>query len=240
MKLYVIPVASCCNASCRYCITKSRKPCTKEFLEISDLKRELEKIKPNEIEITGGGEPCLHPKINEIIQECSNMAKTQIYTNGSKLNLLISPTNLNYICISRAHHLDNLNEKIMGIKYSSEGIKKISCLIKFSLLLHNSGISNICEFEDYLIWAKDLGAKKVVVRQLFDALPSEEYVSTEKFFNNLNISNFKLLKENPVFSRENLEVEFELRSCSCENKNPILHPDGKIRLEWDCNDINWK
>jgi len=238
MKLYVIPVATMCNASCRYCITKSRKHCAREFLEISDLKDELERIKPKEIEITGGGEPFLHPKINEIIAECSKIAKTQIYTNGSRLNLLRPDLNLNYLCISRAHHLDNLNEKIMGIKSPSKDFEKVSYPIKFSLLLHKSGISTTKDLEGYLNWARNIGAKKVVVRQLFDGLPEEEFISTERFFQDLNITDFKLNKGNPVFHQGELEVEFEFRSCSCESKNPILHSDGKTRREWDCNDTH--
>ncbi|MBU2576607.1 MAG: radical SAM protein [Nanoarchaeota archaeon] len=238
MKLYVIPVATCCNASCKYCITKSRKTCGKEFLEISDLKDKLKIVNPNEIEITGGGEPFLHPKINEIIAECSKVAKTQIYTNASKLDLLDPNLNLNFVCISRAHYSDESNKEIMGVDCLAENIKKIPYSLKFSLLLHKSGISNVKDFEEYLNWAKNLGAKKVVVRQLFDGLPEEEYISTEEFFHKLDLQDFELNNENPVFFLKGLEVEFEFRSCSCENKNPILHPDGKIKLEWYCDDID--
>jgi MoaA/NifB/PqqE/SkfB family radical SAM enzyme len=235
MKLYIIPVGSRCNASCKFCITNLRSTPKKEFLDISDLKRTLSQNLFKKIEITGGGEPLLHPKINEIISLCTLHAPTQLYTNGKLINLL-RKNNLRFLCLSRAHHNDNQNKEIMGISYPIQKVRELDIPLKLSLLLHKSGINDAPGVRDYIKWAKKIGATEVVVRQLFDqefSNKNSEFVSTKNLFSQLKIKNDGSKGGNPIFYLNDIKVEFEYISCSCENQNPILHSDGKLTKDWN-------
>ncbi|MCL5093993.1 MAG: radical SAM protein [Patescibacteria group bacterium] len=239
MKLYVIPVGYLCNASCPYCITKAINSRKKEgFLKIKTLRGILDEKKFEKIEITGGGEPTLHPKIQEIIDLCTENAPTQMYTNGTfkKINNL---GKLYYLCISRAHYKDLENQKIMGISYELDNILKIKVPIKFSLISHKSGIGTSKEVLNYLNWAKNK-AKKVVIRQLFEE-PNEiygdyyekEFISTDEIFKELEIKDFKFTNQgNRLIDYHGLEVEFECRDCSQNEGAPVLYSDGKLYEGW--------
>ena len=242
MKLYVIPVETACNASCNFCITRFRKHAQKEILDLGDLKKALEKQILEKIEITGGGEPMLHPEIEKVIDICSEKAKTQLYTNGFLAGTLHNSSKLEYLCISRMHQKEDENQRIMGISYDFSNILELDASIKLSLLLHKSGISDLPGLKDYLEWAAGRrNIKKVVVRQLFSqdykGKLNSEFISTQKLCNDAHIKNYKIINGNPAFNFKNLEVEFEYRSCSCEIQNPVLHADGKLYRGWDLGEL---
>ena len=251
MKLYILPVEKACNAKCKWCITNFRETASREFLELGSLERVLEKGNFDKIEITGGGEPTLHPSINRIIEMCAERVDTQLYTNGSLLSRISSFTKLKQLCISIAHYDMKKNHEIMGIYPDLLTITNMRHdywnNVKLSLLLHKSGIHTKDEVLKYFDWANNW-AEKVVVRQMFehdyrDALKGE-FISSEKIFKELRINDFKLTKHgNPVFQYGNLEVEVEYRSCACEMNNPVLHADGKLHKGWSqevLNDSNRK
>ncbi len=233
MKLYVLPIGSRCNARCPYCITRFRK-LEDSILDIDVLTDVLNKNKYDRIEITGGGEPSLHPQINKIIDICSRNCPTNIYTNG-----LYNPKNPDVqVCLSRAHHEDAINEEIMGVHYDMDKYGDQTNL-KLSLILHKSGISTLADLEKYFVWARKY-AKKVVIRQLFeyedpgyDRYYAREYVSSPELAEELGQRfPFKIIDGNYFFDLDGLTVEFEGRSCACETTNPVLGADGKLRGGW--------
>jgi len=223
MKIYLIPVESVCNGKCNFCITKSRKMVDSEFIDLSKLK-ELDKFKNiQKIEITGGGEPSFHPKINEIINFCSKKWITSIYTNGS-----FSPVK-NYkieICVSRIHYDNTINEQIMGVKYDFDKYKNFK--VKLSLMLHKEGINSIDKLEKYLFWAKEKGVKKVVIRKIAYNNTWKSYKISKKYNININDSFRRKIEE-----KYGDFVEFDLESCNGYNSNLIMRSDGKFYLDWD-------
>jgi molybdenum cofactor biosynthesis enzyme MoaA len=234
-KLYVIPVESACNARCPYCVNQFRN-LRNSFLSTADLESCLKNVENlDAIEITGGGEPTLHPKIEEIVSICANKARTQMYSNGEIVNTL-SPEilrKLNPLCISRAHYDSNKNKEIMGVDYSDNLFLK-GLNLKLSAVLFKGSIDSAQEVEHYISWVKGK-AQKVVFRQLFEDIKyssnvSERVISISPIVNYF-FGNVELI--NPSLEIDGLQVEFETRSCSCENNNPILHADGKINLTWD-------
>ena len=234
MKLYVLPVESACDAHCSFCITKFRKVARKQLLVIEDLREALEKVAVEKIEITGGGEPTLHPQLETIIALCAGKARTQLYTHGAHLRGNVGL--LESLCVSRAHYDDAENERIMGIEYDFNTIIQNGVPLKLSLLLHASGIQTVNEVKKYLQWAQGK-AKEVVIRQLFEhdyqGKLDGEFVSSEKIFRQLNVTHYSLTpQENPVFTWGNLKVEMEYRSCACEMDNPVLHADGRLYQGW--------
>lgn len=233
MKAYVIPVETLCNGKCNFCITKFREHCGEEFLKIENLDKALEKVNVDSIEITGGGDPLLNPKINDIINSCVKKTKTQIYTNGFHVNKIENPEYLEFLCLSRAHHDDYRNKEIMGVDYDIARVFQLKVPIKLSLLLHKSGIYEMQDLREYLRWARNLGASKVVVRQLFEHDYSgeldKEYISTKeisKYFSGEEKGDSKYC------SFMGMPLEFELRACSCEMDNPVIHADGLIYKGW--------
>jgi organic radical activating enzyme len=231
MKLYVLPVEKACNANCGFCITKVREKtgilCEQEYLDVSELEESLKNLEVHKIEITGGGEPTLHPEIERIINLCTDKAKTQMYTNGALACGVRNLERLSNLSISRAHYKNSDNERIMGISYEiGPLIKRVP--IKLSLMLCKQGINEASEFSNYLNWASSLGVGKVVVREMFNldyGNNNNQHVAIVDFFSRLGIKDYALSGRNPIYSQDNLEVEFEFPEMT-------LHADGKIRRGW--------
>lgn len=231
MKLYVLPVETACNANCGFCITKVRKRtgilCEQEYLVVSSLESVLKKYNVHRIEITGGGEPTLHPEIDKIIDLCCDKTKTQMYTNGALASNVGNLERLSNLSVSRAHYSGFENQRIMGISYEIEELVK-RVPIKLSLMLCKQGIHDSSEFLSYLNWANSIGAKKVVVREMFNldyGSENSQHVGIVGFFSSLKVENYSFSGRNPLYQRDNLEVEFEFPEMT-------LHADGKIRRGW--------
>ncbi len=241
VKLYVLPVESACNAACPYCVNQFRN-LGKSFLSIDGLEKCLKDIGSLDgIEISGGGEPTLHPEIDKIIDLCASKTRTQMYTNGSVVGLLSDGVlrKLDPLCISRAHYNSGKNKEIMGVDYSGDLFSR-GLNIKFSAVLFKGSVDSVQEVENYISWAKGK-AQKVVFRQLFDDVSYSPEVSKNTVSIVPIIKHFfqdPVLSPNPKLKINGLDVEFETRSCSCENTNPILHADGKLNLTWDSNDTD--
>lgn len=236
MKLYVLPTEKSCDAHCSFCITDFRRMADKEFLTLDNLTAPFAILRPKKIEITGGGEPTLNLRINEIISYCSSKAPTIMYTHGAHLKRVKNTRDLSELCVSIAHYDATKNREIMGITPDFDRLREIRTPIKFSLMLHNSGISTKKEVFSYLKWAKEY-AQRVVIRQLFDhdyhGKLNGEFVSSKKLFDDLGINDFTLTPQgNPLFKIGDLEVEVEYRSCSCEMDDPVLHADGMLCIGW--------
>ncbi len=223
MKIYLIPVESVCNGKCDFCITKFRDKIDSEFIKLSKLKK-LDKFQNiQRVQITGGGEPSCHPKIDEIIDYCSKRWATSIYTNGN----LAPPKNTKVeICVSRVHYDDKKNEGIMGVKYDFD--KYLGFNVKLSLMLHKNGINSLEELKRYLFWAREKGVKKVVVRRIACSNSWKSHEIARKY--NIDIDDIFIKKIEGSFGDF---VEFDLESCNTCNSNLILRSDGEYYLDWN-------
>lgn len=247
MKLYVIPVETACDGKCPFCTTEFRLNTARfgNLLNVANLSK-INDLNIDKIEITGGGEPFLHPRIADIITFCAASAPTQIYTHGGRLSSVSSDTlrRLFYLCVSRCHYDEDKNYSLMGIKQELELAFSLGVPIKLSLVLCRSGVSTVKDIKKYLDWADRLGAKKVVIRQLFDFNPeetstdyqkfrAEEYVGTANLPEQLGIIDYNLDSQgNPIFMRGDMEVEVEQRTCACEANYPLLRSNGQLYLGW--------
>lgn len=251
MKLYIIPIQSRCNASCTFCITRYRQESGwGEVLDIKSLEQ-IQSLDIEKIEITGGGEPLLHPQINEIVQKSSQKVFTQLYTNGLLLNRLSQKSFdcLGRLCISRAHYDPIQNQKLMGINISDSDLisatKKVKT--KFSLVLTRSGISSYKDILKYINWVASVGGNEVVIRRMFifdypNQVKPETEINLDQTICQLK-SNYKVKSETDekiFFVINNIPVEIELRSCDCELNHPILRPNGKLYFGWGKNEFKLK
>jgi len=106
-RCYVFPVKSACNADCQFCFVKElrsplflRQP---PMLSVAALRQAIPQLDAHgitEIEITGGGEPMLHPDLQEIIDLTRPGRKVKLYTNGFRLRPITGIDELN---LSRCH-----------------------------------------------------------------------------------------------------------------------------------------
>lgn len=241
MKLYVLPVERICKGRCKWCITKYRKMANARFLDIEDLEKCLIERRFDKIEITGGGDPTSHPDLDKVIDLCSRHAPTHMYSHGEGVSALSSLDKLERLCISIAHYDPIRNNEIMGTIPELDFIKDLDIPVKFSLLVHKSGINNYQELLNYIGWA-DKFADSIVVRQLFEEDYSGklygEFVSTKNLFESLKITDYKITKQgNPLFSIEDMLIEMEYRSCACEVENPVLHADGSLYRGWTMEEL---
>jgi len=237
MKLHIVPVENECNATCPCCITKFKKETGfGKHLDVNHLEK-IKDLDIDEIEITGPGEPFLHKRIAEIISLCISKAPTQVYTNGS---LVIQKgarlRKLMYLCLSRMHHEDKKNIKLMNVRYKIVDLQKLFVPIKLSVVLMKGGIDNARDLRKYFSWANDeVMAKKVVVRQMSDfEYPSDiqkRFVSLKQIFDDLSIADYHHDEQgNIIFRSKKMEVEFETKTC--ETEHLVMRANGKIYKGW--------
>jgi hypothetical protein len=144
-----------------------------------------------------GGEPTLSRRILGVLKlvKEGKARKSVMTTNGTTLlrklkwmedleakdvlQLLID-SGLQYLNISRAHYDDTINQTVMAFKggmdaFSSEDLRVVAqrlsqskTNLRLSLAMTNEGIHDFDGLVAYLEWAKSLGVKNVIVRQLYD------------------------------------------------------------------------
>jgi len=132
-----------CNLKCKHCfLSCSPKYNNKSFLHIDKVKSTLEFTKKDSIKsiYLTGGEPLLHPEINNILRLCLRRANTTILTNGTMLNdkkvrfLRQLEDNYNFEIIFRVS-LDNpdeiLNDRIRTRGHFRKAMSGIQNLLKY-------------------------------------------------------------------------------------------------------------
>ena len=185
MKLYVLPVELRCQGSCAPCITKFRGVKNVPDLSLQNLERVLNDLRSIEsIEITGGGEPTRHEKIVDIVNMCSRVAPTQMYTHGMDVHVQ-EFSRLSKLCLSRWHDDDKKNEELMGVQYDIyKFVEQCQVPIKLSVVAQKGGIETIRDVMRYILFASSLQVSEVVVRQLF----SHEQDAYKRKFSKLTVS----------------------------------------------------
>lgn len=132
----------------------------------------------------------------------------------------------------------------MGVKYNiAEIFKKIKTKIKLSLLLCKNGVNNFEDLNKYIIWTNDLGAYKVVVRQMAYAKNNNylnfyhnNFIAVNSFLEDAKKNWVKIKSsssDNPIFKFKNMFIEFETCDCNQEKQNLVLRADNKLYLGFD-------
>jgi molybdenum cofactor biosynthesis enzyme MoaA len=178
---HVIPIGKEFNARCDFCITKTVDGVVSVYPNPFSFKK-FEKsiifarsIGSKEANITGGGEPMLSKDLRLIIGILSvHFGKVAMHTNGSLLSRSnidgIAVSGLSNIIISRVHHLDDINDSIMHVKYENPIEDSIQMLldsgidVELSCILVEQGVRYLDDLREYVRWAKSIGVKKVLLR----------------------------------------------------------------------------
>lgn len=101
----VVHITSKCNLNCSFCYIKNRDK-TQE-LDYNKLINFIKIIKPKSIQLTGG-EPCLYPRINDLIVFLLlRRIKIGIFTNGTHIKNIHYIHHFDWIRVSINHYIDN-------------------------------------------------------------------------------------------------------------------------------------
>ena len=237
MKFYVIPTETLCNGKCDFCITKTREHINSEFLEPENLEKTLDMQRYiSGIEITGGGEPLLNSRIEEIANICSDKAPTRMYTNGEMMHVHYSIADrLTELCISRSHNNEEMNASIMEVHYNLEEIvKNVKSKVKLSLMLDKKGVSTIGGLMKYLDWADSIGAYKVVVREMDElARIPKRFVSVDGLLSDVSLWQIPSDSANPLYKHRGIVVEFEECGCNSNSFSNIIRSDARVYHDWN-------
>lgn len=225
-KCYIIPTEKLCNSNCEFCISKTRNYNKgREFLEINEeFLENLELLKKRGIkkyEITGGGEPLLHGKINiitSLIKKIIPGSYIKVYTNG---NILKDIGPVDEINISVAHFNTEKNSEIMEplvkiplerkidfFKNNNPGAK-----IRLSIPLIKGYIDSPKKLDE-MINLTQSQIDEYVVRTLYTGCPNFEkrYIA------------FDYERKNVIIEKDNNVSDF---------KGIILWSDGSLYTNWD-------
>lgn len=243
-KCYIIPVQNMCNCDCTFCISKDRNYNKKEELLQIDEKfinniQLIKKRNIKRIEITGGGEPFLHPNLDIIIKAIKEIipdSYIKIYTNGfiqRKIN------GIDEINISTVSDIDKINNSFMNpnnpinfyerIMYFKENYKDSK--LRLSIPLIQGGIdteSKLSSLIDNTTYIVD----EYVVRTLYKncKLYKSKYVE-------LSINNPKVIYEKDndknnfsnlvLWSDNNFYTDFTLNKKRYLYTYILLKPDSR-------------
>ena len=123
-----------CNFNCPFCSCSARnRNLELSVREIEDIMKKAKTCGCQSVTITGGGEPLLHPEINEIISEINDLGiEIGIVTNGTPLKLLTDASlkRIVWIRISSSDYLQSELKKIG--KNTDKWLNEIADVIKRS------------------------------------------------------------------------------------------------------------
>lgn len=222
-KLGVLVANVKCNANCSFCAGKqhrTNKPFNYELFEkiLIDNKNSIE-----ELSISGGGEPLMHPdnilKILEIANNY-NIKKIKLYTNGillkSSIDFLIKCKNMGlthlYVTV---HNVDpNKSKLTLNTKFlpptmlEIKEIEKLTGLnIRINIPLFKDGISTVEDLEEMKNHLNKIGLNNISYWVIRDGNDKRD-VDLASIFN---------LPE-PVYDKT----------------KQTLFPNGELRFDW-CN-----
>jgi len=193
--LSVLPVALACQASCRFCFSKTSVSADTVALGPALAKVKYWAVKAKRagatrFVITGGGEPGLvkHPYLLDLISTGNEFfSKTVLITNGLHLSKRdeslrqemlrdYAKAGLSVLAISRHFHDDSRNKEIMGIDTGTQAVintwTQLSTAerpgqLRLICVLQKKGVECEKTLQDYLTWATDLGVPELCFKELY-------------------------------------------------------------------------
>lgn len=244
-KCYIIPVAKACNADCIFCVTNTyhTKSASTYMPTSNKLESTFEQLYAAGVryyEITGGGEPTLHPKLKEI----SNAIKTlggvhiKLYTNGIFLKPEFHVDELN---ISRCSLDENNNQKLMRYKHGKKSL--INILenardlgyknVRLSIPIIKDGIETIEQAKEIICAVKKL-ITGIVFRPLYIDTPNRYSL----FVNNFDPTAWEIELRNFI-NKQRIDLNIEIDSIACEKPAYlILNSDLNFYSDWNIYHVN--
>ncbi|MBP7708489.1 radical SAM protein [Candidatus Pacearchaeota archaeon] len=157
-RMYVTPVKDWCNANCTFCYMHERKrnKTRPQFIEVESLDTLVDSFqdKISEVEITGGGDPSLHPHISEVVEIFTKRnIYTKMYTNGFFLPEIPSIDEIN---ISRVHWDSQINNSFYrsrnqnDLEYALQYYRPLAKKIRMQTILLKGAIDSAEKIREFV------------------------------------------------------------------------------------------
>lgn len=152
---------------------------------------------------------------------------------------------LNWIELSRHHYDESKNQQIMRFRPSSlaagntEFSKSIAVLrkvtdIKLICIVQAGGVESLIEMKRYLAWARSLGVKHVIFRELSRLDSRYRANATFRYISSARVS-VAALMEAFLEQNKNSSIEFKQSTHGYYFNNLIIEDDG-LRITFECSD----
>lgn len=237
-KAYILPVAKVCNAACVFCATDIYDPATpQEMMKLDELPAALALLASAGVcrfEITGGGEPTLHPGIADIIAQVreSSNGHIKLYSNAARLPRGEMIDELN---ISRCAVDPIKNQQLMQIRPRSmpldENIERARALgykrIRLSVPILKGGVESLSDALDFVDVAASL-VEGVVFRPLYPATPNRDRYDLDHLD---TVGWLEALSSSSVVRESGLDVEVDVEGCFRASQL-ILASDLGLYRDW--------
>jgi len=221
-KLGVLVANEKCNANCSFCAGRQHRTNNPFDYELFE-KILIDNKTIEELSISGGGEPLMHPdKILKTLEITNNynIKKIKLYTNGillkSSIDFLIKCKNMGlthlYVTV---HNIDpNKSKLTLNTNFlpptmlEIKEIEKLTGLnIRINIPLFNGGISTLDDLNKALNTLKRFG---------------------------LNNVSYWVIRDNNDKRDKNLGSIFNLLEPKYDETKQTLFPNGELRFDW-CN-----
>jgi cyclic pyranopterin phosphate synthase len=245
-----IDPVNACNFKCKGC-NASRVTGSKAYMEshwIDDLPLILKMWGVKTVTIAGGGEPCLHPNLADLILGLHQSGlPTGLITNGSLLRNMGEHiySKLTWMGVSVDAGTNKTYMKIKGISNRnmfSKVIESIESLansnmdITFKYLIHPE---NICDIEEAIKLAKVIGCRRIHIRPVGRAwyedkapvftekMIDEAYGAISKARDKYEDENFFVFGVTHKFNNH-WQAENNFKKCYATFMYMVIEPDGRI------------
>jgi pyruvate-formate lyase-activating enzyme len=198
-----LPIARGCQAACQFCFSEASVSAdqARGALDLREVDQWAGIAKSRGAEravITGGGEPTLLPwqQIDGLIRACKrHFPKVVLITNGVRLASLPEPelakllrdltmAGLSVLAVSRHHHLEGVNAKIMKLETKTPAVLKAAAAVselmpqlrlRLICVLQRGGVESAADLSEYARWAARLGVREVCFKELYVATSEESF-----------------------------------------------------------------
>lgn len=244
LRTLYIELTNLCNAKCPFCSNPYR---TNTNLDISFLKKVLSELDGviDKVTLTGG-EPLLYPHLEELFEilDNSNIQFYALTTNGyflSKQLEIINNSKLKYVNISRHHYLDDVNNKVFGIKIPKYVLPDKEIRLQAVITDIFNSKDDILKFIDY---AKSNGINNVLIRkEYFSGLHTD---GIENIFSNCDSCKIstkcccktkKINGVNVTYRTVDVEKEQKVEKERKYIRNFVLKANNHLYGGWSNNSI---
>jgi len=249
-KLLVIPQMNYCEMECPFCDKNGFYGAEHKPLDYEKLYRVCTYVRNlgvNHATITGG--ECTYTPESTIVDLIDLLAdffgRVGIQTNGANLTYdslsVYCSRGLSLVEISRHHHVEEINEEIMGRKnLTDEKVKmskELDLITRLSCVLIKGYIDNPTELYEYILWAEDIGVDQITFRQISKVNEwSEDHFVDASFVEEFLERNgaqplLELSKDNKLYNFKNINIYVYREELN--RPELLFFPDNHLYFRWD-------
>lgn len=243
-KCYIIPTGNTCNCDCIFCISKTRDYKNKNnLLEVDDKFIEniyiLKKHGVTKFEITGGGEPFINKKLQNIVITIKKIIPNsyiKLYTNGNILRKINGVDEIDISIVSKDIDTNNkfMNGNNIELMDKLKFFKEDSVKLRLSIPLIKGAVDSKEKLDEFIEYTKDY-VDEYVVRTLYP-----NTVDIDELYVDFDYEHEKVIMERDndikefngiiLWSDNKFYNSWDLKEQKYFNSYLLLKPDSKIYI----------